>query len=292
MTISSESVESWPRVEISGDTVRVIFMAKNKVSTERALRVLLDREIEVVAAVTPPIDEPGMDGGNASALAHAAGIPVVQDEALYGAIDGDGKAGLQLDGVDLVISFLYWKRIRQPLIKLGTKGCINFHPAPLPAYRGGAVYTFGILNAESEWGVSAHWVDETFDTGDLIEVSPFSIDPARETCFSLEQKSQSHLVDLFQKTVDNLLSEKALPRETQGAGSTYTQADMEAVRRISSEDSPELVDRKIRAFWYPPARGAIIDVNGMECVAVNDLIVEEAGHLYAEASRARAGVRG
>ena len=63
------------------------------------------------------------------------------------------------DDVDLVISFLFWKRIREPLLSLGRIGCLNFHPAPLPDMRGVGGYNVAVLEGMSEWGVSCHFVD-------------------------------------------------------------------------------------------------------------------------------------
>ena len=44
-----------------------------------------------------------------------------------------------------MISFLYWRLIREPLISLGRIGCLNFHPAPLPDLRGLGGYNVAIL---------------------------------------------------------------------------------------------------------------------------------------------------
>ena len=54
--------------------------------------------------------------------------------------------------------------------------CLNFHPAPLPDMRGLGGYNVAILEDFEEWGVSAHFVDEEFDTGDLVRVDRFPID--------------------------------------------------------------------------------------------------------------------
>ena len=74
--------------------------------------------------------------------------------------------------VDVVISFLFPKLIREPLCPLGRVGCLNFHPAPLPDYRGLGGYNIAILEG-LRVGVSCHFVDERFDTGDLVEVERF-----------------------------------------------------------------------------------------------------------------------
>ena len=115
-----------------------------------------------------------------------------------------------------MISFLFWKLIREPLISLGRIGCLNFHPAPLPDFRGLGGYNVAVLEGLDEWGVSCHFVDEHFDTGALVEVERFAIDPAGETAFSLDLKSQERLLGLFRSVMSRVLAGEELPRRPQG----------------------------------------------------------------------------
>ena len=100
-----------------------------------------------------------------------------------------------------MLSFLFWKRLRAPLIELGRIGCLNFHPAPLPDMRGMGGFNVAILEGFAEWGVSGHFVDEDFDTGDLVRVDRFPIEPDA-TALSLDIESQVRLLALFQDVVD------------------------------------------------------------------------------------------
>ena len=78
--------------------------------------------------------------------------------------------------IDLIISYGFKNLIKEPLISMPKIGCINFHPAPLPDWRGmGGVFNFALYEQVSEWGVSSHFVDNSFDTGDLIKVNNFKI---------------------------------------------------------------------------------------------------------------------
>jgi methionyl-tRNA formyltransferase len=99
--------------------------------------------------------------------------------------------------------------------------------------------------------VTAHHVDPTFDTGDVIEKREFAIDPERETAWSLEMKSHDQLLSLFRDVLALAGRPGALPRHPQGPGRTITKKDFEKLRRISPDDTPEQIERKIRAFWRP-----------------------------------------
>jgi hypothetical protein len=172
--------------------MRVVFMGKSKRSAVRALDWLVERGVEVVAVVAPEPDRWTREAQRLDLAVRRHGLPLVSDADLY----ADPPAG-----VDLVISFLFWKLIREPLISLGRIGCLNFHPAPLPDFRGVGGYNLAVLEGLAEWGVSCHFVDERFDTGDLVEVERFAIDPAAHTAFSLDMATGAHLLDLFRRVV-------------------------------------------------------------------------------------------
>ena len=241
-------------------------MGKHKRSAVGGLEHLLATDWDVAAVVAPPPDDRALPEQRLDEAARRAGLPLVTDDDLYAAIErpGDGELDLDLDldGVDAVFSFLFWKRIRKPLITLGRLGCLNFHPAPLPDMRGIGGYNVAILEDWPEWGVSAHFVDEELDTGDLVRVDRFPIDREHETALSLDVRSQERLLELFRWTADRLAAGEPLPREPQGEGRYVTREEFESLRAVRPDDDPALTARRIRAFWYPPYDGATIEVGG------------------------------
>ena len=179
-----------------------------------------------------------------------------------------------LDKIDLVISLLFWKRIRRPLIQLPGIACINFHPAPLPEFRGIGGYNVAIMENLNYWGAAVHVVDESFDTGDLIDVRRFDIDALHETAFSLEQKTQQVLFEMFRDTMENVNRDRKFTGKPQGEGRYFSRGDFERLRRIQPDDTREIVARKIRAFWYPPNGGASILINGTEYTVIDEDILD------------------
>ena len=75
--------------------------------------------------------------------------------------------------VAVVCSFNY--KIPKILIESTRDGFINTHPSLLPKYRGGNPYSRVILNGETETGVTIHFMDESFDTGDIIAQKSYHI---------------------------------------------------------------------------------------------------------------------
>ena len=62
-----------------------------------------------------------------------------------------------------------------PLIQAAPQGAVNLHPSLLPKYRGRAPVNWAILNGESEFGLTAHFVDEGMDSGDIIAQKRFTL---------------------------------------------------------------------------------------------------------------------
>ena len=186
------------------------------------------------------------------------------------------------EDIDLVISFLFWKRLRPPLIELPRVGCLNFHPAPLPDMRGVGGYNVAILEGRRDWGVSCHFVDPEFDTGDLVAVERFDLDPASATAFSLDLESQERLLGLFKEVLGRALAGEELPREPQGDGRYVSRGELEELRRLRPGDD---AGRKLRAFWYPPWPGATVEVDGRELTLVDEGLLGGVAQAYRQAGQ-------
>ena len=66
-------------------------------------------------------------------------------------------------------------KIPRILLESTKDGFINVHPSMLPKYRGGNPYSRVLINGETETGVTIHFMDESFDTGDIIAQKPYHI---------------------------------------------------------------------------------------------------------------------
>lgn len=253
--------------------MRVVLLGKHKRSAVGALEHLVARGCDVRAVVAPADPGAAAPAQRLDEAARSHGIALATEDELYAAAEP----------VDLVLSFLFWRRIRAPLIELASVGCLNFHPAPLPGMRGVGGYNVAVLEGFEEWGVSAHFVDERFDTGDIVRVERFPIDPEADTAFSLDLRSQERLLEVFRWTIDRALAGEPLPREPQGEGRYVSRDELEALRRVRPGDPPELTERRIRAFWYPPYDGATIELGGRTLTLVDRRLLEETAAAYRDA---------
>ncbi len=76
---------------------------------------------------------------------------------------------------NLFVSMSFNQIFRSELINLTKFGIINCHAGKLPFYRGRNILNWALINDESEFGITVHFVDEGIDTGDIILQKTFPI---------------------------------------------------------------------------------------------------------------------
>ena len=69
---------------------------------------------------------------------------------------------------DIAIVCSYSKKFSKNLLESVRGGFINIHPSLLPEYRGANAYSTVLINQEKETGITLHFMDENFDTGNII----------------------------------------------------------------------------------------------------------------------------
>jgi methionyl-tRNA formyltransferase len=79
---------------------------------------------------------------------------------------------------DLIIVCSYSMMLPPAVLAVPAKGAVNVHGGLLPQYRGGHVTQWAIINAEREFGVTLHYIDEGVDTGPVIAERRFALDEA------------------------------------------------------------------------------------------------------------------
>ncbi|RYH45061.1 MAG: formyl transferase [Alcaligenaceae bacterium] len=242
--------------------IRILLMGRKKVTADLLERLVKNKHVSVVGVLT----DNHLEGSLTTLTAERHGIRLFTFE--------EASRALKIGDLcfDLGLSVLYWRKLKEEFLTIPSKGVINFHPAPLPQYKGTGGYNLAILEAKSYWGVSAHYVDESIDTGPIIAVREFDIDVDAETCVSLERKSMMELERLVNEVVSRALDSPGLLESKCNVGGRYvSRQEMEAMKRIDPADD---LERKIRAFWFPPYDGAYIEIDGAKYTLVSRPLLE------------------
>lgn len=244
--------------------LNVLFMGR-KVYAAQMLQWTYDQGVNIVAVVT----DSHFPHSPTAETARKLHIPVISMEEAETLVQDNSES------IDLVLSYLYWNKIHEPLISTPKYGCINFHPAILPDWKGTGGYNVAILNKLPEWGATAHYVDATIDTGAIIKVFRFSFDYRMETAQTLEEKTQKIQCELYKSVMTDILlgPEKKIETIPNVGGRYVSKKELLSMMEIDPEKDD--IPLKIHAFWFPPYGGAYVKLNGQEFTLVDNFILRQ-----------------
>jgi methionyl-tRNA formyltransferase len=184
--------------------------------------------------------------------------------------------------VDFIISYMYRSLVKSSVCNMALKAALNFHAGPLPQFGGWAFYNIAILENETEYGCTCHYMDNNFDTGPILRVNKFKIDSSLETAVTLERKTQVEMVKLFHFFCDLVESGEDLPLEHQQKHEMryMTYEEFSKLKEIPANADEETKQRYARAFWYPPYECAYILSNGVKLEIVPNIVKENLAYQY------------
>ena len=106
---------------------------------------------------------------------------------------------------DLGVSYCYPKKIPNELLIIPKLGFVNYHPGPLPKYKGPNEYDEAIKNKETHWGVTVHDMSEEYDSGKIREILEFDLHEPPTSVEELGAVSHYFLFKLFKKTIKEFI---------------------------------------------------------------------------------------
>ena len=133
-------------------------------------------------------------------LAIANEIPVFQPENFR---DEETVEQLRTLQPDVIAVVAYGRILPQKVLDIPAKGCVNIHASLLPAYRGSAPYQWAVLDGLTETGVTAQYMAQKMDAGDIIDVAKTAIGPD-ETAGELYNRLALLSSDLLSKTMGRI----------------------------------------------------------------------------------------
>ena len=112
-------------------------------------------------------------------------------------------------------------RIDRSVFGLPGQGVIVFHDSLLPKYRGFAPTFWAVINGEKETGVTAFFIDDDIDTGDIISQQKVRI-LKDDDINTVTEKVIRAYGSVFDRIIRLLASQRRLPRRRQDHGrATY-----------------------------------------------------------------------
>ncbi|MDQ7793664.1 MAG: methionyl-tRNA formyltransferase [bacterium] len=229
--------------------LRIVFMGTPAFALP-TLTALSEGPYRVVGVVVQP-DRPAGRGGRITPApvkeyALSRGLPVLQPARV-----GESLDQLATWKPDLIITVAFGQLLPGDLLALPTRGCVNLHASLLPRHRGAAPIQHAILQGDPVTGITAFYLDEGMDTGDIILRRQIAVRPA-DTYGSLHDHLAVLGAGLVEETV-RLIARGIVPRLAQDElGATRAPRLTAADERLGWQLPAVQLARRVRALAPRP----------------------------------------
>ena len=213
-----------------------------------SLQALYDAGISVSAVFTQP-DRPKNRGHRLQAcpvklLAEAHGTPVLQPASFS---DREAVQELARLAPSVIAVVAYGKLLPPEILELPEMGCVNIHGSLLPRYRGSAPIQWTVLNGDRTAGVTAMFMSEKLDAGDIIDSVSTDVLP-EETAGELFERLAPLGGELLVRTVRKLM---------EGSAARISQDESEATY------APPLTKEMSPIDWEQPVERILCHIRGL-----------------------------
>ena len=238
--------------------MRIVFMGTPDFATA-SLQKLHDDGHDICGVFTKPdrVQNRGhkLDSSPVKKLALQLGFPIYQPETLAG---DDAAEILRELSPDLIAVVAYGKILPAEILNIPPKGCINIHGSILPKYRGSAPIQRAVLNGEKNTGVTAMYMAQGMDTGDIISIKTTDIGEY-ETSGELFDRLRTMAADLLGETVFNIENGIISRTPQNDAEATYAPPFTKDMSPINWEMTADEIINQIRALNPWPVATTEID---------------------------------
>lgn len=170
------------------------------------------------------------------------GIPVLQPARLRG--DQEILDTLKEIAPDLIVVAAYGRILPKEILDLPAKGCINIHGSLLPRFRGAAPIHAALLAGDEQTGITIMQMEEGLDTGDMLLKG--RTDTAGKNCGQLHDELAQMGARLIVEALEHL--DELVPEKQDDALATYAPMLTKKDGQVDFTQSPEQIERQIRAF--------------------------------------------
>lgn len=153
---------------------------------------------------------------------------------------------------DLLVSMSFNQIFRQRLIEHAPLRLINCHAGKLPFYRGRNILNWALINDESEFGITVHYVDEGIDTGDIILQGSYPITDA-DSYATLLERAYVGCAEVLYDAVKLLQANEAtrVPQASIHPQGFYCTGRREGDERLSWNQPSRAIFNFVRAVCQP-----------------------------------------
>jgi methionyl-tRNA formyltransferase len=121
---------------------------------------------------------------------------------------------------DVIVSVACPYILKDQLLKLPPRGCVNIHHAPLPRYKGMMPTFWQMFHGERKVGVTIHYMVAKIDEGSALLQDSLEILPG-ESLDHLIRRSKRHGAQCMVRVLQQIHAGVQSPKALDNSGSTY-----------------------------------------------------------------------
>ena len=166
---------------------------------------------------------------------------------------------------ELVVSWFWTKKLPREILALAP--AIGVHPSLLPRHRGPDPFFWAIDSGDETTGVTAHLLDETYDTGAILRQVPLRIDPSWNAWTLAKKLDRPSLALLREVVAAYARGEPPEPVAQDASRATEAPAPSDDLLEIRWDQPAERIARRVRAA--APWPGAFTEIGGETVVLLD-----------------------
>jgi len=162
---------------------------------------------------------------------------------------------------DLVVSWFWTTKLPKALLRVAPLGAVGVHPSLLPRHRGPDPYFWAIDRGDTVTGVTAHVLDDDYDTGAILAQRELAIDPSW-SAWTLAKKLDRPSLALLRDVVAAFArGTPPLPRRQAEGRATLAPSPGDALLELRWNRPAEHLARRVRAA--SPWPGAFTEIGAV-----------------------------
>ncbi|MBX3058078.1 MAG: hypothetical protein KF770_16545 [Anaerolineae bacterium] len=201
----------------------------------------------------------------------------------YGGVkiaSGDGLTLLNTLSPDLILVATFKQILTPDVLQIPRLGVVNFHPSLLPKYRGPCPSNAALWHGEVSTGVTAHYVTEGIDEGNILLQRSVPIDEG-EIDGRLRQKLARLSGDMTPEIITmfaDFHAPSGVPQDHQQA--TFAPKPTIEDGYLESASDIQTIERKMRAFNPLPGTSILLRQQRVEVTHYERLPGGQANGIY------------
>ncbi len=175
---------------------------------------------------------------------------------------------------DLIVSWFWTKRLPREVIAIATREhAFGVHPSLLPRHRGPDPFFGAIDSGDEVTGVTAHLLDDAYDTGAILRQVPLRIDPTWNSWTLAKKLDRPSLALLREIARDYANGKPPAPQRQNQALATDAPLPSEDMLEIRWSEPAEKIARRVRAA--APWPGAFTEIGGETIVILDARVTRD-----------------